>query len=459
MWLHMKTLPDDKKGGVMRLALSGVAKEAARNVGIDHLVLPTGYQTLLECLRLIFGGSESQRGHDAHRTLKALYRGSRQMEEYFATIGQALVQCRINGYSMSCKTAAAIVLDQVGLDANQQASTKAAAAVLTLKGSDTLNDVLLCPDVGCRRPSSPAARSCDNGVLGGGARRCRLPNGGEGAWGGGPLVHVRRRPPDDQCARQPRRGGRAVGRQGGGGHGDARSGRIRDAIGRRGRGGPSDAQLQRGAARAPAASLAAASRPGHAAPVPASTRQGTEPASPHTPSRSTAVADVGGPGPRAPVPATVASCSGADERAACVLGAGSTHDPRVPALRAFVLAAVVTSDTPDLHRKAFKLHTQYVHCSAARLNELLRTAGAQDAKVFEAVTAAVDGCDACKLTASRPPRPPVAVPRALQFNDTVAVDLAQVAPIGAFLHMVDLGTRFSKAVAIANNAQSTRRAT
>ena len=98
VWLHIKTLPDDEKGGAMRLALGSVAKEAARNVGVDYLVLPTGYQTLLECHHVIFGGSESQRGHDAYRTLKALYRGSRPMEEYLATLEKALVQCRINGY-------------------------------------------------------------------------------------------------------------------------------------------------------------------------------------------------------------------------------------------------------------------------------------------------------------------------------------------------------------------------
>ena len=141
VWLHMKTLPDDKKGGAMRLSLGGVAKEAARNVGIAQLVLPTGFQTLLDCLRLIFGGSESQRGHDAYCTLKTLYRGLRPMEEYLATIGQALVECRINGYSMANKTAVAIILDQEGLASNQQASTKAAAAVLTIKGSETLNAV------------------------------------------------------------------------------------------------------------------------------------------------------------------------------------------------------------------------------------------------------------------------------------------------------------------------------
>jgi len=137
------------------------------------------------------------------------------------------------------------------------------------------------------------------------------------------------------------------------------------------------------------------------------------------------------------------------------LAAGSSRAPPVPALRAFVLAAILTSDTPVLHQKAFELHTHYGSLSAARLNELPQTAGAQDDKVFEAATAAVDGCDACKRTAPRPNLPLVAVPRALQSNDTVAVDLAQVAPAGIFLHMVELGTRVSKAVALSNKEPNT----
>ncbi|OSX78708.1 hypothetical protein BU14_0103s0051 [Porphyra umbilicalis] len=663
VWPHMTTLPDDKKGGAMRLALGGVAKEAAPNVGVDQLVLPTGYRTLLECLRLIFGRSESQRGHDAYRTLKALYRGSQPMEEYLAAIGQALVQCRINGYSMSGKTAAAIVLDQAGLDANQQASTKAAAAVLTLKGSDTLNAVTISlrdlwegdatlkpsPDAAMMvvtygehqaylaRRTTPTPRPKGGAEVYRGSSKAADP---AGCWRCGKTGHIRR-----DCRKRAREaaaeGGSAPPTDGGGAppgegafvaqevahvvfvaspaageqmrartgdvildigatatlagavwvasymarlppgsraritfveaaavftFGDGNSQRAYErvtlpmlvggatcyirtwvvaghlplllgratmaslgvvldvaafrmavtalgvevplspsaaghltinALDSRAAAGvpsvptavtatarassvpamvaaatrPADAgaqappsrsssaaprvRLQPPPATAGATRLAAASRPGHAAPVPASTRKGKEPASPTTPSRSAAVANGGGPGPRGPVSAAVASCSVADERAACVLGAGSSHNPPVPALRAFVLAAVLTSDTPDLHRKAFKLHTQYGHCSAARLNELLRTAGAQDAKVFEAVTAAVDGCDACKRTAPRPPRPLVAVPRALQLNDTVAVDLAQVAPVGTFLHMVDLGTRFSKAVAITNKEATT----
>lgn len=138
---HMTTLADNKKGGAMRLALSGVAMEAARNVSVADLTQPNGYKMLLDCLRIIFGGSEAQRGQDAYGTLKTLYRGTRSMEEYLAAMSQALVQCRVNGYSMSNKTAAAIFLDQAGLDTHKQATTMSAAGVLSVKGSDSLTAV------------------------------------------------------------------------------------------------------------------------------------------------------------------------------------------------------------------------------------------------------------------------------------------------------------------------------
>jgi len=663
VWLHMKTLPDDKKGGAMRLSLGGVAKEAARNVGIAQLVLPTGFQTLLDCLRLIFGGSESQRAHDAYRALKTLYRGSRPMEEYLATIGQALVQCRINGYSMSNKTAAAIILDHAGLDANQQASTKVAAAVLTIKGSDTLNAVTVSlrdlwggdaslkpsPDAAMMivtygvhqaymaRRTTPAPRSKGGAEVYRGPSKAADP---AGCWYCGKTGHIRRdcrkrareaaseggsgpakdgggAPPDEGAlvaqevthvvfAASPAAGAHMRARTGDvildigatatragaawvasyvarlppgtraritsvvaaavftfgdgntqrayervtlpllvggascyvrtwvlaghlpmllGGATMASLGVVRDvaacrmevkALGvevpwsmsaaghltlnaldsRAATGVPSVPSEVAATARAwavhevvlaappsadasapappsgtsvpvprvslqPPPSPAGPTRPaadslrGPASRMPASTRQGKEPATPNAPSRGADAADWGGPARRPPVSADVHSLSISDERAARVSGAGSSSDPPAAAVRDFLLAAVLTRDTPELPRQASKLHTQYGHCSADRLNALLRTAGTQDAAVFKAVTAAVAGCAACQKTAPRPPRPLVAIPQALKYNDTVVVDLAQVAPVGVFLHMVDLGTRCSKAVALANKEATT----
>jgi len=68
--------------------------------------------------------------------------------------------------------------------------------------------------------------------------------------------------------------------------------------------------------------------------------------------------------------------------------------------------------------------------------------------VFRALTDAETEWDVCKRLAPRPTRPMVTVPSDQKFNDTLAVDLAQVAPVGLILHLMDLGSPFSRAVAI-----------
>ena len=137
-----------------------------------------------------------------------------------------------------------------------------------------------------------------------------------------------------------------------------------------------------------------------------------------------------------------------------VLGASEPAPIRAVALVA-VLAAVLDKDSAGLDRAVRKLHTQYGHCSAARLIGLLRDQGVTDAEVFRAVTAETTACDACRRDGPRPPHPLVAIPKSLPFSDTVAVDLAFLPPLGLFLDMVDLGTRFSKAVALANKETAT----
>jgi len=120
-----------------------------------------------------------------------------------------------------------------------------------------------------------------------------------------------------------------------------------------------------------------------------------------------------------------------------------------------VLVALLTKNVTGLDRAVRKLHTQYGHCAAAWLIGLLRNQGVPDPEVFRAVVTAVVSCDACRRDAPRPPRPLVSIPRSLLFNDTVAVDLAYISPDATFLHMVDVGSWFSKAVAIANKKTAT----
>lgn len=66
------------------------------------------------------------------------------------------------------------------------------------------------------------------------------------------------------------------------------------------------------------------------------------------------------------------------------------------------------------------------------------------------MTLATAGRDTCTRTAPSTSRPLVTIPRALKFNDAIAVDLAELPPLGRFLHIVDLGTRLAKAVATPN---------
>lgn len=75
--------------------------------------------------------------------------------------------------------------------------------------------------------------------------------------------------------------------------------------------------------------------------------------------------------------------------------------------------------------------------------------------MYDAVKKAVAKCDVCKKTAPRPTRPLVTVPRDLKFNDTLSADLGHAAATGWFLHVIDLVTRVSKAVALPNKEAPT----
>jgi len=114
----------------MRMVLTGVAAEVARQIPVAALIEDKGHVALLNALRTAFGGSDGQRGHAAYRRLRGLYRGDRSMEVYLADVAVALADCRAHGYSLEGTLAAALVLRQAGLDASKQASTVALAASL-----------------------------------------------------------------------------------------------------------------------------------------------------------------------------------------------------------------------------------------------------------------------------------------------------------------------------------------
>lgn len=115
------------------MTVSGVAYKAARTAPVATL---TKYHfVLLNALRTAFGGSERKRGHASYRSLNKTFRGDSSMDDYISVITRAL-ECKNNNYTMGDNTAAAIILDNAGLDNSQQASTTATASMHTVDGMD-----------------------------------------------------------------------------------------------------------------------------------------------------------------------------------------------------------------------------------------------------------------------------------------------------------------------------------
>lgn len=512
-----------------------MAYEAARTVPVATLMTAEGHVHLLAALRSAFGGSEAKRGHVAYRKLRSLYRGDMSMEAYLPAMALAMAECRNNGYTMSAKTATAIVLDQAGLDANQQASTVATAAMHSANGADDM--VALTTALRDLWGGSAAPKSSPDATMmvvtyaehqaylaqrttptqppaASGSDAYRPPRRDQVAcWYCGKTGHVRRecrKLARDTAAKSPTAPAAPLA------HPAAESGYVANETAHlvlvaNGQDGPhlaaqpGDVILDIGATATIAGAAWISAYVARMTPTERTAIRSMEAAAVFTfgggntqraYERVTLPVHIGGrrclvqtwvvaghlpllmsrktmsslgivldvAGRRMSVQAldvTVGlNMSPAGHLTFNALdrgpGAGSTTTaPPAEAARGISLMAVLTKDSPDLVRAATKLHTQYGHCAASRLIELLKVQGVTDGAVFSAIENAVAACEACRQTAPRPPRPLVTMPSARSFNDTVAVDLAEVAPLGRFLHIIDLGTRFAKAVAVPNKETAT----
>ena len=102
-----------------------------------------------------------------------------------------------------------------------------------------------------------------------------------------------------------------------------------------------------------------------------------------------------------------------------------------------------------------RLHRTYAHPGAARLLYLPKEAGCTDAAIAPALRRVSEVCAVCQESLSCPLRAVVTMPRVIVFNDTVVVDLAEIAGRGRFLRVVDMGTCLSRCVFVADKEAPT----
>ena len=125
------------------------------------------------------------------------------------------------------------------------------------------------------------------------------------------------------------------------------------------------------------------------------------------------------------------------------------------------LVLTVTEDTmggtdeTKMRKKALKLHRQFAHAPAYKLQSMLRNAGFTKKEFMKALEIVCSNCEVCQRYAKPKPRPVVGLPRGTVFNDCVAMDLKTVQGQPTFIHMIECATRFSVAKIIPNKKKET----
>lgn len=100
--------------------------------------------------------------------------------------------------------------------------------------------------------------------------------------------------------------------------------------------------------------------------------------------------------------------------------------------------------SPDEKRKVLlKLHKQFGHASADRLQRLIQSSGNKDKDCLTILQQIVYDCEICQKYKRTKPKPAVGLPMASEYNETVAVDLHELEPGVWYLHIIDHFTRFS----------------
>ena len=103
---------------------------------------------------------------------------------------------------------------------------------------------------------------------------------------------------------------------------------------------------------------------------------------------------------------------------------------------------------------ALKLHRQFGHCPAERLNKLVRNGSDDCEDLIKEITELSKTCKICKEYKKPSPRPVVGMPLATRFGECVAIDLKTFGKV-YFMHLIDHATRLSAGTIIRNKTPST----
>ena len=113
-----------------------------------------------------------------------------------------------------------------------------------------------------------------------------------------------------------------------------------------------------------------------------------------------------------------------------------------------VLIFEESDDKKKKRVKLVKLHKQFGHASFNNLKNLLKNAGCFNEEISKLLTEICNNCDICKKYKKASPRPVVGLPRATDFNQSVAMDLHYIDKNLWYFHMIDEFSRYSNAVII-----------
>ncbi len=116
---------------------------------------------------------------------------------------------------------------------------------------------------------------------------------------------------------------------------------------------------------------------------------------------------------------------------------------------------VTENMSPDEKRKVLlKLHKQFGHASADRLQRQIQSSGNKDKDCFTILQQILYDCEICQKYKRTKPKPAVGLPMASEYKETVAVDLHELEPGVWYLHIIDHFTRFSAGYIVKTNKSS-----